>query len=77
MLSYVLSRVGWLVNSERINRLHDALSLGDSNQEGAYGIPSCMRLRDVFDQQGKRKQLADTLKGVLLILTLNRPIKVM
>ena len=77
MLNCALSRVGWFINAFWISRLHDALSLSDVLQDGLYGLPSCVRLCDVFDQQGRRKQLAETIKGVLLILAFNRSMKIM
>jgi hypothetical protein len=51
--------------------------LDDANEDGACGLPSFVKLGDLYDQQGRRKQLSEALKGVLLILMLNRPLKIM
>jgi len=74
VVEYALTRFGWLLRS-RINRLLSALSLQDQNQNGKFGIPSCSGLTNSFSNQGKRKRLAEAMKGVCAVLALQRTTK--
>ena len=73
-VDYSLTRFGWVVR-HAIPRLLSALSLQDGDKSGVYGIPSCQRLSSQIDVQGKRKRLAEVLKGVCAIMALNRTVK--
>ena len=74
VVEYALTRFGWLLRS-RINRLLSAISLQDGRENGKYGIPSCANLTQRLNNQGKRKRLAESLKGVCSILALQRTTK--
>ena len=71
VIDYSLTRFGWLVRS-RVPRLLAAISLKDENMGGKFGIPSCRQLSSQEDNQGKRKRLAEVLKGVCSILAVPR-----
>lgn len=71
VIDYSLTRFGWLVRS-RVPRLLSAIALKDENMKGKYGIPSCRQLSTQEDNQGKRKRLAEVLKGVCSILAVPR-----
>jgi len=74
VIDYAFTRFGWLVRS-RIPRLLAAVSLEDDGMKGKYGIPSCSQLSVQVDSQGKRKRLAETLKGVCSILAAPRAMR--
>ena len=74
VIDYAFTRFGWLVRS-RIPRLLAAVSLEDDGMKGKYGIPSCSQLSAQIDSQGKRKRLAEVLKGVCSILAAPRAIR--
>lgn len=74
VIDYAFTRYGWLVRS-RIPRLLSAISLDDANMKGKYGIPSCSQLSVQTDSQGKRKRLAEALKGVCSILAAPRAMR--
>ena len=74
VIDYAFTRFGWLVRS-RIPRLLAALSLEDEDMKGKYGIPSCSKLSCQVDSQGKRKRLAEALKGVCSILAAPRAMR--
>mmetsp|Transcript_5490 Transcript_5490/g.15486 ORF Transcript_5490/g.15486 Transcript_5490/m.15486 type:complete len:2289 (+) Transcript_5490:225-7091(+) len=74
VIEYALTRFGWLLRI-RINRLLSAIALHDKDQNGKFGIPSCCGLTEQFSNQGKRKRLAEAMKGVCSILALQRTTK--
>lgn len=74
VIDYAFTRFGWVVRS-RIPRLLTAISLDDVETKGNYGIPSCSQLSAQTDSQGKRKRLAEVLKGVCSILAAPRVIR--
>jgi len=74
VVDYGLTRFGWLVGL-RVPRLISAIALDDADMNGKFGIPSCTALIETVDQQGKRKRLAEAVKGVCSILALPRAVK--
>lgn len=74
VIDYAMTRFGWLVAS-RIPRLLSAISLKDETMNGTFGIPSCAALLSNVNFQGKRKRLADSIKGVCSILSQQRAMK--
>jgi len=76
VIDYAITRFGWLLRF-RVSRLLAAVKLQDENMHGKYGIPSTAILKDHVDSQGKRKRLAETMKGVCAILAMPRAGKLM
>lgn len=74
VVDYAITRFGWLI-SARIPRLLSAISLEDDSMNGKFGIPSCSKLLTHVDGQGKRKRLAEAIKGVCSLLSLPRTVK--
>ena len=74
VVDYALTRFGFFVHS-RVPRMLKALALEDGDLNGEYGLPSCKLLVDINDVQGKRKRLADAVKGICAILALSRSTK--
>lgn len=74
VIDYTMTRFGWLV-AVRVPRLLAALALEDNGMNGRYGIPSCCALVNISNAQGKRKKLAEAVKGVCSILSLSRAMK--
>jgi proteasome activator subunit 4 len=74
VIDYALTRFGWLL-SARIPRIMAAISLTDKSMNGKFGIPACELLIDKTNMQGKRKRLAEALKGALSALAIPRAIK--
>ena len=74
VIDYALTRFGWLL-SARIPRIMAAVSLEDKDMNGKFGIPACQLLVDNTNMQGKRKRLAEALKGALSALAIPRVIK--
>eukprot|EP00977_Amphora_coffeiformis_P004033 scaffold804_cov165-Amphora_coffeaeformis.AAC.12 len=75
VIDYALTRFGWLL-SIRIPRLMAAISLQDKDQNGKFGIPACQLLIDKTNLQGKRKRLAEALKGAFSALAIPRAMKI-
>lgn len=71
VVDYAITRFGWLVRP-RIPRLLAAVNLKDDDMHGKYGIPSCSALKTQVDGQGKRRRLAEVMKGVCSILATPR-----
>jgi hypothetical protein len=71
VVDYAITRYGWLVQP-RVPRLLAALSLSDDEMHGKFGVPSCSMMRGQVDGQGKRKRLAEVMKGVCSILAIPR-----
>jgi len=76
VVDYAVTRFGWLVKP-RVPRLLSAVALKDENMHGKFGIPSTAVLKTHVDLQGKRKRLAESLKGVISLLALPRSVKEM
>jgi Domain of unknown function (DUF3437) len=76
VVDYAVTRFGWLVRS-RVPRLLSALTLRDENEKGVYGIPSCSQLSNELDNQGKRRRMAEVMKGVCSLLGVGRTVKEM
>lgn len=74
VIDYTMTRFGWLV-AVRVPRLLLGLTLKDRDMNGKFGIPSCLALVGNINQQGKRKKLAEAVKGVCSILSLPRAMK--
>jgi hypothetical protein len=74
VIDYGLTRFGWLVGL-RVPRLMSAIALEDKDMNGKFGLPSCALLVGQVNQQGKRKRLAEAVKGVCSILGLPRAVK--
>lgn len=74
VVDYSITRYGWLVRA-RIPRLLAAIKLGDDGMHGKFGLPSCSNLKAVIDSQGKRKRLAEAMKGVCSMLAIPRASK--
>lgn len=74
VIDYTMTRFGWLV-AIRVPRLLSGLALQDETMNGKFGIPSCSSLVGSINHQGKRKKLAEAVKGVCSILSLSRAIK--
>lgn len=71
VVDYAITRFGWLLRL-RVPRLLAAVNLKDSEMHGKFGIPSCSLLQTEVDAQGKRKRLAEVMKGVCSILATPR-----
>lgn len=71
VVDYAITRHGWLLRP-RVPRLLAAVQLRDEDMHGKFGIPSCSTLRNQIDGQGKRKRLAEAMKGVCSILAIPR-----
>lgn len=76
VVDYAITRFGWLVK-HRVPRLLSAVAIKDENMHGKFGIPSTARLVTHVDGQGKRKRLAESMKGVISLLALPRSVKEM
>jgi hypothetical protein len=76
VVDYAITRFGWLLRS-RLPRLLSAIKLRDDNMHGKFGIPSCSKLRNEVDSQGRRKRLAEAMKGVCSMLAIPRASKEM
>jgi len=74
VVDYGVTRFGWLVRL-RVPRLLAALTLKDDDMKGIYGIPSCFQLSKQLDSQGKRRRMAEVMKGVCSLLSVNRAVK--
>lgn len=74
VVDYAVTRFGWLIRS-RVPRLLSALTLKDEDQKGIYGIPSCSLLSNQLDNQGKRRRMAEVMKGVCSLLGVGRTVK--
>eukprot|EP00559_Dactyliosolen_fragilissimus_P000383 CAMPEP_0184873496 /NCGR_PEP_ID=MMETSP0580-20130426/41872_1 /TAXON_ID=1118495 /ORGANISM="Dactyliosolen fragilissimus" /LENGTH=2040 /DNA_ID=CAMNT_0027376407 /DNA_START=790 /DNA_END=6912 /DNA_ORIENTATION=- len=74
VVEYAFTRFGWFV-SDRVPRILDAISLQDFDQNRKYGLPSCAKLVNKFDKQGRRKRLPEVLKGILSILLIPHVLK--
>ena len=74
VIDYTMTRFGWLV-AVRVPRLLSGLALKDEGLNGKFGIPSCSALVGSLNHQGKRKKLAEAVKGVCSILSLSRAMK--
>mmetsp|Transcript_34586 Transcript_34586/g.81532 ORF Transcript_34586/g.81532 Transcript_34586/m.81532 type:complete len:2271 (+) Transcript_34586:253-7065(+) len=74
VVDYAITRFGWLLRG-RLPRLLSAIQLRDDNMHGRFGIPSCSMLKNAIDSQGKRKRLAEALKGVCSMLSIPRASK--
>jgi len=76
VVDYAITRFGWLVK-HRVPRLIAAVAIQDDDMNGKFGIPSTSMLKTHVDGQGKRKRLAESLKGVISLLALPRSVKEM
>jgi hypothetical protein len=74
VVDYAVTRFGWLVRS-RVPRLLAALTLKDGSMKGSYGIPSCYQLSNQLDNQGKRRRMAEVMKGVCSLLGVSRTVR--
>ena len=71
VVDYAITRFGWLL-LPRVPRLLAAVKLRDDNMHGKFGLPSCSKLKNQVDSQGKRKRLSEALKGVCSLLAVPR-----
>eukprot|EP00980_Cylindrotheca_fusiformis_P017401 scaffold5398_cov120-Cylindrotheca_fusiformis.AAC.3 len=71
VVDYAITRFGYLL-APRVPRLLAAISLKDDSMHGKFGLPSCAALKSQVDGQGKRKRLAEAMKGVCSILAIPR-----
>ena len=71
VVDYAITRYGWFL-LQRVPRLIAAVKLNDGNIHGKFGLPSCSLLMNQFDSQGKRKRLAEAMKGVCSLLAIPR-----
>lgn len=71
VVDYAITRFGYLL-APRVPRLMAAVNLKDDNMHGKFGLPSCSALKSQVDGQGKRKRLAQAMKGVCSILAIPR-----
>lgn len=76
VVDYAITRYGYLL-APRVPRLMAAVNLRDENMHGKFGLPSCSALKSQVDGQGKRKRLAEAMKGVCSILSIPRAGKLM
>lgn len=76
VVDYAITRFGWLLRP-RVPRLIAAVNLKDDEMNGKFGVPSCAALKTEVDGQGKRKRLAEVMKGVCSILATPRAGKLM
>lgn len=76
VVDYAITRFGWLMK-HRVPRLLSAIAIQDDDMHGKFGIPSCSKLVQHVDLQGKRKRLAEAMKGVISLLALPRSVKEM
>jgi len=74
VVDYAITRFGWLLRS-RLPRLLSAIKMKDDNMDGKFGLPSCSMLRNEVDSQGRRKRLAEAMKGVCSMLAIPRASK--
>lgn len=71
VVDYAITRYGYLL-APRVPRLMAAVNLRDDTMHGKFGLPSCSALKSHVDGQGKRKRLAEAMKGVCSILSIPR-----
>jgi proteasome activator subunit 4 len=71
VVDYAITRYGWLL-APRVPRLMAAVNLKDDQMHGKFGIPSCSALTSQIDGQGKRKRLAEAMKGVCSLIAIPR-----
>jgi hypothetical protein len=71
VVDYAITRYGWLLRP-RVPRLLAAVNLQDDQMHGQFGVPSVASIVDQVDGQGKRKRLAEVMKGVCSILAIPR-----
>jgi len=71
---YAITRYGWFIKA-RVPRLLAAIKLRDEGMHGKFGLPSCSKLKNEIDSQGKRKRLAEAMKGVCSMLAIPRASK--
>jgi hypothetical protein len=76
VVDYAITRFGWLLRS-RLPRLLSAIKMRDDNMNGKFGLPSCSMLRNEVDSQGRRKRLAEAMKGVCSMMAIPRASKEM
>ncbi|GKY98731.1 hypothetical protein MPSEU_000829400 [Mayamaea pseudoterrestris] len=76
VIDYALTRFGWILGP-RVPRLLSGLALQDNDLHGKFGVPSCLQLSNELNQQGKRKRLAEAIKGVCAILALPRSVRLL
>mmetsp|Transcript_4858 Transcript_4858/g.11567 ORF Transcript_4858/g.11567 Transcript_4858/m.11567 type:complete len:2224 (+) Transcript_4858:205-6876(+) len=76
VVDYAITRYGYLL-APRVPRLMSAVNLKDENMHGKFGLPACAALKSQVDGQGKRKRLAEAMKGVCSILSIPRAGKLM
>lgn len=74
VVDYAITRYGWLIRT-RVPRLLEAIKLRDDGMHGKFGLPSCSKLKNDVDSQGKRKRLAEAMKGVCSMLAIPRASK--
>lgn len=72
-ISNLSVRFAWAIRG-RTDRLIDGINLAD-DKVCDYGVPSCAKLSEKFDHQGKRKQFAQAINGVCNLLSLKPCIK--
>lgn len=76
VVDYAMTRFGWIV-APRVPRMLSGLSLSDGQMNGKFGLPSCELMADKLNHQGKRKRLAEAVKGVSSVLSTTRAIRYM
>jgi len=76
VVDYAITRYGYLL-APRVPRLMAAVNLRDESMHGKFGLPACSALKSQVDGQGKRKRLAEAMKGVCSILSIPRAGKLM
>ena len=74
IVDYAITRFGWIV-APRVPRLLSGLALEDEGMNGKFGIPACALLVEKLNHQGKRKRLAEAIKGVCSVLSRTRAIR--
>ena len=74
VVDYAITRYGWLVQA-RVPRMIAAVNLEDDKMHGKFGIPSSFLMKDHVDGQGKRKRLAEVMKGICSLLAVPRAAK--
>ena len=71
VVDYAITRFGWLLKP-RVPRLLAAIQLNDNGMHGKFGLPSTASLKNQVDGLGKRKRLAEAMKGVCSVLAIPR-----
>lgn len=71
VVDYAITRYGWLLRP-RVPRLLAAVMFRDDDMHGKFGLPSCSILKNQVDSQGKRKRLAEAMKGICSIIAIPR-----